>query len=402
MTSSTNYLKTLCFGAGIVMGSFYLAKCLDLVHLPKGSDGAPVYLPRTLAWLFARSFLIFALWASSECSPRAMSRSLLLDWGALTSRMVAGFTTGIVRHSTVAVGSMLDVGLLCYMAVMFGSIVKASQGFPRAQKSVRRLQFIFMVSWSAFPIINLIDRAGIISSYHIEIFMGVNEFVAFALFAEAMGQGILGVSSDRKITRMQQRSMELVEQLQDAEKRKDRFFATMSHELRTPLNGIIGLTESILHSEAGSLTPKATGSLTTVLSTARRFGKLINTILDSASIQEKKLQLSMVPVSLHQVLEEAIGLINPLVSSRATLESHIPESLPLLHADPNRLMQILYNVLGNAAKFCTEGKITVRAMQVGCGSIHIEVEDTGTSTAHPLRPIVCPALGNDVHPALRL
>ena len=371
-----NYLKSLCVTVGLVMSSYYIFEINGIIPILLSPSGAPIYIMRVFAWFFTTSLLIFALWASSDCKQRTLWIAFAFDWGMLASRLAGSLLDGNWRYGTFPVMLLCGGGLVVKKMTMFEGLGAACRGFPKALASVRRLQAIHMLSWTAFPVILALDAAGVLSSYEAELCTIINEVLAFGMFAEAMGQGVLKLSGDRKTTRLQSRSLDLVKQLQEADKRKDRFFAAMSHELRTPLNGIIGLTDSLLHSEKANLTPKAVRSLTTVLDTGRRFGKLINTILDSASIKEQRLQLSLSPVSIHQVVEEAVGLINPIMSADIKVSIQVPENIPLLHADYNRLMQIMYNLLGNAAKFCTKGTITVRAMQMA-EKMLIEVEDTG-------------------------
>ena len=371
-----NYLKSLCVTVGLVMSSYYIFEINGTMPIWLSAAGSPTFIMRLFAWFFTTSLLIFALWASSDCKLPTLWTALAFDWGMLASRLAGFILDGNWRYGTFAAMLLCGGGLLLEKMTMFSSLGNACKGFPKALASVRRLQVIHMLSWTAFPVILALDTVGVLSPYQAELCTAINEVLAFGMFAEAMGQGVLKLSGDRRTTRLQSRSLDLVKQLQEAEKRKDRFFAAMSHELRTPLNGIIGLTDSLLHSEKESLTPKAVRSLTTVVNTARRFGKLINTILDSASIKEKKMQLSLAPVSIHQVVEEAVGLINPIIPADVKVAIQVPDNIPLLHADYNRLMQIMYNLLGNAAKFCTKGAITVRAMQMSKEML-IEVEDTG-------------------------
>lgn len=79
-------------------------------------------------------------------------------------------------------------------------------------------------------------------------------------------------------------------------------------------------------------------------------------------------------------MKEASNLISPLVASETKLSVELPERLPLIIADSTRLMQVLFNVLGNAAKFTSSGSITLSARVVG-PNLQIKVDDTGECAA---------------------
>ncbi len=171
-------------------------------------------------------------------------------------------------------------------------------------------------------------------------------------------------------------------ELQRLDQLKDEFLANTSHELRTPLNGIIGIAESLVDGVAGELSPKANTNLTMIVYSARRLSNLVNDILDFYKLSYQKLELTIKPISLREIVDIVVGLCQPLVGQKPLqLINAISPELPLVNADENRLQQILYNLIGNAIKFTESGLIGVSAAweekENSPNLLAITVSDTG-------------------------
>lgn len=158
---------------------------------------------------------------------------------------------------------------------------------------------------------------------------------------------------------------------------KDSFLANTSHELRTPLNGIIGIAESLIEGAAGPLSGSQRQNVDMMGNSARRLAHLVNDILDFSKLRHKTLDLQRRPVDVRIVADLVIALTRPLVSRKPVeVLNHIPEDAPLVHADENRLQQVLHNLIGNAIKFTAEGRVQLTAEVVG-SQLAISVIDTG-------------------------
>jgi len=143
---------------------------------------------------------------------------------------------------------------------------------------------------------------------------------------------------------------------------KDEFLANTSHELRTPLNGIIGIAESLIDGATGELPETTQTNLQLIISSGRRLANLVNDILDFSKLQHKNLELQLKPVDTRAITNLVITLSQPLVKNKKLqLINTIPEDLPPAEADENRLQQILYNLVGNAIKFTSDGRVEVSA-----------------------------------------
>jgi two-component system sensor histidine kinase ChiS len=152
------------------------------------------------------------------------------------------------------------------------------------------------------------------------------------------------------------------EELQYLDKLKDEFLANTSHELRTPLNGIIGIAESLMDGVTGDLPQPTRSNLAMIVSSGRRLSNLVNDILDFSQLRHKNIELQLKPVDVGAIADVVLTLSQPLVGNKELqLVNAIPDHLPPVYADENRLQQILYNLIGNAIKFTASGTVKVSA-----------------------------------------
>ncbi len=172
------------------------------------------------------------------------------------------------------------------------------------------------------------------------------------------------------------------EQLRELDQLKSQFLANMSHELRTPLNSIIGFSRVIMKGIDGPVTDQQQQDLSAIYSAGQHLLNMINDILDISKIEAGKMELAFEDVELPQIFESVMSTARGLVKDKPVkLVANIAEDLPLVHADPTRIRQILLNLLSNAAKFTDEGTITLSAIlrtaESGRPEIYISVTDTG-------------------------
>jgi PAS domain S-box-containing protein len=177
-------------------------------------------------------------------------------------------------------------------------------------------------------------------------------------------------------------SQRAVDELRQLDQIKTQFLANMSHELRTPLNSIIGFSRVILKGIDGPISEQQQQDLTAIYSSGQHLLGLINDILDLAKIEAGKMELAFEEVNLadtiHGVMSTAAGLVK---DKPIRLRAELAPDLPVAHADPMRLRQVLINLLSNAAKFTEEGEIVVRARgqtnSRGVEEVFVSVADSG-------------------------
>jgi len=170
------------------------------------------------------------------------------------------------------------------------------------------------------------------------------------------------------------------DQAQSASQFKSEFVANMSHEVRTPMNAIIGMTNFLLRSPLNEQQSSYAENIRTASSTLLR---VVNDILDFSKIEAGKFDLDCIDFNLSNLVEGVCGLFTTEVRSKdLSLMSYVDPILPrTLRGDPERLTQILLNLVGNAIKFTNKGEIVVRvvleSISDGFATLRFSVEDSG-------------------------
>lgn len=165
--------------------------------------------------------------------------------------------------------------------------------------------------------------------------------------------------------------------LQAMDKIKDEFLANTSHELRSPLYGIMGIVEAISHQLGGKMNREQASDFVLITSTVRRLIYMVNDLQDFSRLKNRDMVLNKTSVNIKQVVSIVTELYRTIIKEKGlSLYVEIPETLPDVYADENRLQQILHNLVGNAVKFTESGYIKVCA-DFNDGEINIHVSDTG-------------------------
>lgn len=180
----------------------------------------------------------------------------------------------------------------------------------------------------------------------------------------------------RKATERELRAAK--EAAEQADQAKTRFVAMVTHELRTPLNGILGYAQ-LLRLE-GELSAQQNARVTAMIQSGQHLFRMVERVLDVASIESGQMTLHPVPLSVRDLTEGCIAAIGPLADERG-LSLHLVWSHDAprqIVADPARLRQVLLNLLGNAVKFTTAGWVELRVLaSETTGRLRLEVADTG-------------------------
>lgn len=167
------------------------------------------------------------------------------------------------------------------------------------------------------------------------------------------------------------------ERLQQLNRLKDDFLANTSHELRTPLNGIIGLAESLKDGAAGQLPQKAHHNLGLIVQSSKRLSYLVDDLLDFSSLKSQLSELKLQPLDIKALTDVITTTLTPVAKDKGLeLVNAIPDGLPTVRADEDRLQQVLFNLVGNAIKFTPSGKVEIGAKEIG-DQVELSVIDTG-------------------------
>ncbi|RAK68216.1 PAS domain-containing protein [Hymenobacter edaphi] len=197
---------------------------------------------------------------------------------------------------------------------------------------------------------------------------------------------VLGVDSNiTELKRVQQALRAAKEAAEENARVKQEFLANMSHEVRTPLNGILGMAGLLARSP---LDATQAHYLTLIRQSADHLLVVINDVLSAAQLGAGKLRLEYIPFDLYALLRDTLDSLQLRATEKQIqllLElPAAPEPVRVL-GDPHRLRQILLNLLGNAIKFTTQGRVTLSGHWVADGqaavTFHLAVQDTGIGIA---------------------
>ena len=190
--------------------------------------------------------------------------------------------------------------------------------------------------------------------------------------------------------RVEDRTRELraaLEELQKLDQLKANFINAVSHELRTPLTAITGFAEFLEEGVAGQLNTEQQHFVRQILYGTERLLVLINDLLDYARMEAGRFSLARTAVELPAVVANVADSLMPLaMRSGLKIRNDLPPNLPEVDADPERVNQILTNLLSNALKFTPAGgEICLNARQVD-DQVEIEVADTGIGIPNEALP----------------
>ncbi|MBN1139514.1 MAG: GAF domain-containing protein, partial [Anaerolineae bacterium] len=229
-------------------------------------------------------------------------------------------------------------------------------------------------SYLGAPMIFRGQVTGVISVQSLEVNAYAESEVE--LLATIAAQASIAVENARAYERL----VQTAEELREVDRLKTQFLANMSHELRTPLNSIIGFSRVMLKGIDGALTDLQTADLTSIYNSGQHLLRMINDILDMSKIEAGRMDLSFDELTLDEICQSVLSTARALVKDRQIeLRTTIPEDLPAVWADGQRVRQVLFNLLSNAAKFTEEGAITLRAAVTAAdpGFVTVSVHDTG-------------------------
>jgi signal transduction histidine kinase/DNA-binding response OmpR family regulator/HAMP domain-containing protein len=170
-------------------------------------------------------------------------------------------------------------------------------------------------------------------------------------------------------------------QLEIASRHKSQFLANMSHELRTPMNAIIGVGEMLLEDARDLERADEIEPLERILRAARHLLALINDILDLSKIEAGKMDLHLEWIPVAALVADVVETVRPMAEANGNrLDVQCAGDCATMRADPTRVRQALLNLASNAAKFTSQGVVTVAASRVpedGGDVIVLRVSDSG-------------------------
>lgn len=202
--------------------------------------------------------------------------------------------------------------------------------------------------------------------------------------------GLIGASRD--VTEYVTADLALREakaEAEEANKAKAAFLANMSHEIRTPMNAVLGALHLLEHEP---ISPEGRRLVDQALICGEMLTQIVNDVLDFSKIEAGELSLLPTPMSIVGALEGVIALLGPQAADKGIELTWQVKGEPCwIEADPVRLRQAMFNLVGNGVKFTNEGSVTATisflpSTVLGHCRLRIEVQDTGIGISETLRP----------------
>jgi signal transduction histidine kinase len=327
-----------------------------------------------LVFQFSVQFLILALlgWATSGgcLAVRALARRGRLELAAyllLAALLVLMSFAPLVVEGIAWIAAVFYLIVIVAAGLMLGSTVSfmvavLAGGLTVVVAILSRRSFIVPLALSD-------DWTLVLTSF---LCLIVFIFVAY-----------LGMLNTRDLRRsLRDATYDLVkanEELQEANRLKNRFLARVSHELRTPLNAIIGYTDMNLAGYYGALNGSQTDALERVQRNGRQLLLLINDVLDLSRIDAQGVELEGRAFSPQDLVLSVVSTVEPIVQEKGLeLTYDVSPELPsTLVGDQVRLNQILTNLVDNAIKFTDVGTIHISAHDGDGDTWTVVVQDTG-------------------------
>jgi signal transduction histidine kinase len=195
----------------------------------------------------------------------------------------------------------------------------------------------------------------------------------------------------------------LIRSLEIAQKQqlefKNRFLSHVSHELRTPLTCIHQYVTLLLDGIAGPMAPDQADHLKTVLKSVNQLHAMIRDLLEATRAETGKMRVEPRCIALNELVQQAAAMLRPTADEKKIgLEIAVDQRLPLVHADPDRVLEVLINLADNAIKFTPpEGTVMLQANLVDAdpGSVYLSVSDTGRGIGQEAKALIFERLYQD-------
>ena len=324
-------------------------------------EGGPIRQP---------AFIVYApLYATDQTPPTVGGRRAALN-GFIFARFVTQPLLDAISHTQLSSGigyEVYDGMMVSPPALTYASTIEQPRFLPRFQ-AVRQIT----IAGHPWTIRFFSIRGGYAASMAWSLLtLTIGLLLSFLLWALLRTQARARTDAER--TAEQLRKSEGA--LQDANRAKDDFLATLSHELRTPMTAIIGWAQMLTEPVDKEMRENA---IEAILNSSRIQAQLIDDLLDVSRITAGKMRLEPKPIDVRMVAEAARDAVAPAADARGVrLDVKLARKPVIVRGDPQRLQQVIWNLVSNAVKFTPGDGVVTIAVHAKEHEALIEVCDTG-------------------------
>jgi len=404
--------QQLCFLATYISGVAFVFEFLawqNMAPIYINPAGRPISIMRYVMWGHATPAMLFALSMISDFDSDRLTRTILIDIAMIATAIPGDLIFSWHRWIFNLISCIVFPSIFLDIWQMYTSAIAETRD-PAGVTALRALRLVTCVFWSTFPLIWFLVQIDAIDLVTEEILWSCADIGGKVFFSSTLLHSNFMTIENRRSLAMriveEANKLRVISELRALVAQKEQFIALMSHELRTPLNGIIGLSNSLLDDYEESLAEQqqqqqssgkgnnnnskdengyqlisqreTARTLVTIRNSGARLLNLINDILDAAALKKGRLAIAKRKVNIKNVADDVIELTRPLVRPGVRLENKIPAGIPFISGDVSRIVQIMYNLIGNSCKFTEKGNIWVDAtVSKDNSDTIISVSDTG-------------------------
>ncbi|KAI8474106.1 MAG: hypothetical protein J3K34DRAFT_495844 [Monoraphidium minutum] len=339
--------------------------------------GVGLFFPlRYVQWLHSTPTMLLLMALMSDLSTAQLGATIAADLVMILTGLVASWVGGPMQLIAGTVSFLAFVPVMLAMIVMMQDAIKEARG-ATAQFTLRLMLATTLAVWALFPLVWGLAHLGFLSAAAEHALWGVADYMAKVVFSSHLWQ--------KNFVTIEQRKADAQEALDEANR------ALILERLKELLavKGPAALTNELLHNSCQSAAGRSK-MLAMIRSSAGCLLNIINATLDNAAVSTGTLKLGNYKVSLWRVSECVVRLTRPLLRENVALLNCVDRDFPAVQTDSTRLMQVLFNLLGNASRFTHAGSVRI------CASVEqdkalVSVVDTGVGiTAERLPHIFKP------------